>query len=159
FLASGALATDGGDPIVNDSGFKLTDSVVLAGANNPTGTITFTLIGPNGNVVDVEIVDVNGNGTYTTPVGYMPTIAGTYQWQASYSGDTNNNNVNVSTTFGSSAVSLLSDNPNIDAVNGLTTDGVTGLYASGHVANDSSQAIFQIPLSGGGATIVTAAFN
>ena len=37
---------------------------------------------------------VSGNGTYTTPTGYtLPTtgtVTGTYQWDASYSGDTNN---------------------------------------------------------------------
>src|SRR5262249_25985407 len=38
---------------------------------------------------------VNGNGTYTTPTGFtLPagaTVTGTYQWNASYSGDANNN--------------------------------------------------------------------
>ncbi len=37
---------------------------------------------------------VSGNGTYTTPTGYtLPTtgtVTGTYQWNATYSGDTNN---------------------------------------------------------------------
>ena len=40
---------------------------------------------------------VNGNGTYTTPTGFtLPTsgtVTGTYQWDASYSGDSNNNTV------------------------------------------------------------------
>jgi len=41
------------------------------------------------------VVTVTGNGTYTTatgnnPGGYLPTSTGTYQWQASYSGDLNN---------------------------------------------------------------------
>src|SRR5262249_33758605 len=39
-------------------------------------------------------VTVNGNGSYTTPVGYtLPTtgtVTGTYQWVATYSGDSNN---------------------------------------------------------------------
>ena len=38
---------------------------------------------------------VSGNGTYTTPTGFtLPThgtVTGTYQWNASYSGDANNN--------------------------------------------------------------------
>ena len=33
---------------------------------------------------------MNGNGDYTTPVGYVPVLAGTYFWVASYSGDVNN---------------------------------------------------------------------
>ena len=70
---------------------------------NPTGTITFTLVGPDGTTVDTEHVMVNqGNGTYTTPTGFIPgvtqpvgpTLVGTYQWDATYSGDANNNGVN-----------------------------------------------------------------
>ena len=38
---------------------------------------------------------MNGNGNYTTPTGYaLPgsgTVTGIYQWDASYSGDSNNN--------------------------------------------------------------------
>ena len=45
--------------------------------------------------MDTETVAVTGNGTYTTPTGYtLPTtgtVTGTYQWDATYSGDTNNN--------------------------------------------------------------------
>src|SRR5262249_13556015 len=56
--------------------------------------ITFTLVAPGSGVVDTETVTVSGNGTYTTPTGYtLPTsgtVTGTYQWNASYSGDANN---------------------------------------------------------------------
>ena len=52
---------------------------------------------PNGNSNNVytDMVTVSGNGTYTTatgtnPGGYVPTAAGTYQWVAVYSGDSNN---------------------------------------------------------------------
>jgi hypothetical protein len=75
----------------------LTDSAVLSGGYAPTGTITFTLLGPGGGTVDTETVNVSGNGTYTTPAGFtLPTsgtVIGTYQWDASYGGDTNNNAV------------------------------------------------------------------
>ena len=47
--------------------------------------------------VDTETVNANGDGTYTTPIGYtVPTtgtVTGTYQWVVSYSGDGNNNPV------------------------------------------------------------------
>src|SRR5262249_21370759 len=47
--------------------------------------------------VDTETVPVSGNGTYTTPTGFtLPssgTVTGTYQWNATYSGDGNNNSV------------------------------------------------------------------
>jgi hypothetical protein len=72
----------------------LSDSAVLSEGSVPTGTITFTLLAPGGATVDTETVTVDGNGTYTTPTGYtLPTtgtVTGMYQWDASYSGDTNN---------------------------------------------------------------------
>ena len=82
-----------GDPVT------LTDTADLEGGFNPTGTITFTLIGPDGTtVLDTETILVNGNGTYSTPFGFTPGVnpggpdlTGTYQWNASYSGDDNNN--------------------------------------------------------------------
>ena len=73
----------------------LTDAAELAGGFSPTGTITFTLFKSGGTTpIDSETVTVTGNGTYTTPSGYtLPTtgtVTGTYQWEATYSGDTNN---------------------------------------------------------------------
>ena len=79
----------------------LTDSATLSGGFNPTGTITFTLFAPNGTVVDIEQVGVNGDGTYSTPHGFLPPagLPGTYQWVATYSGDPNN--TSVASAFGS----------------------------------------------------------
>src|SRR5438477_2125439 len=76
----------------------LKDTAYLEGGSNPTGIITFTLVGPDGTtVVDTEMVLVNGNGLYSTPFGFTPgvspsgpDVAGTYQWNATYSGDANN---------------------------------------------------------------------
>jgi hypothetical protein len=71
----------------------LNDTAVLSGGYYETGTITFTLY-LGSTHVDTESVSVNGNGNYSTPTGYtLPdtgTVSGTYQWDASYSGDTNN---------------------------------------------------------------------
>src|SRR5262249_10307387 len=72
----------------------LTDAATLAGGYYPTGTITFRLVSPSGATLDTETVPVNGNGTYTTPAGFtLPAsaAAGTYQWNATYSGGPNNN--------------------------------------------------------------------
>src|SRR5436190_12532873 len=73
----------------------LKDTADLEGGSNPKGSITFTLVGPNGTTVgDTEMVLVNGNGLYSTPTGFTPMGpygAGTYQWNATYSGDDNNN--------------------------------------------------------------------
>ena len=100
----------------------LTDSADLAGGQNPTGTITFTLNGQGGGVVDTETVNVNGNGSYNTPAGYtLPTtgtVAGTYQWVASYSGDANN--TPVASTLGSEPVTVTAGNPTISTTQSVT---------------------------------------
>jgi uncharacterized repeat protein (TIGR03803 family) len=72
---------------------NLTDSATLSGAVNPTGTITFKLLAPDGTTVALNSVTVSGNGTYNVPNGFFPTVAGTYQWQVNYSGDSNNDPV------------------------------------------------------------------
>src|SRR3989442_3564456 len=61
---------------------------------NPTGTITFTLNGPNdATCTVVAFTDtklVSGNADYTSS-SFTAIQAGTYRWIASYSGDLNNN--------------------------------------------------------------------
>src|SRR5256885_1765712 len=73
----------------------LQDTAVLEGGSNPTGIITFTLVGPDGTtVVDTEMVLVNGNGLYSTPTGFTPSGpsgAATHHWNATYSAAANNN--------------------------------------------------------------------
>jgi hypothetical protein len=93
--ASPLLVTTPDSESVNDLGdVPLTDTADLEGGFAPTGTLTFTLYAPGGALLDTETVTVHGNGTYTTPAGYtLPstgTVTGTYQWDASYSGDANN---------------------------------------------------------------------
>ncbi len=102
-LASPKLAATAGSPVVIGSGTKMTDSAVLSGGANPGGAILFTLTSPSGTIADSEIVTVTANGTYSTPNGYAPTIAGKYHWTASYSGDGNNNTVSAATTEQTSA--------------------------------------------------------
>jgi hypothetical protein len=75
-------------------GGSVTDTATLSGGNNPTGTITFTVFGPNdgtcattGTVVSTETVA--GNGNYTSDP-FTPSAVGTYRWIALYSGDPNN---------------------------------------------------------------------
>jgi hypothetical protein len=94
--------------VLDSTSVTLKDTADLEGAFHPAGTITFTLfhIGDS-TPVDTETVAVTGNGTYTTPTGFTPGIAsGTYQWDATYSGDANNtaasdvNNPNEQVTVG-----------------------------------------------------------
>jgi uncharacterized repeat protein (TIGR01451 family) len=91
--AEPTITTNASPTVVLGSGVPLTDSATLAGGFRPGGTITFTLLVPGGGPVDTDVVPVSGNGTYTTPTGFVPTVPGTYQWVARYSGDPNNHRV------------------------------------------------------------------
>ena len=89
---SSTSVTLGANPVT------LKDTADLAGGYNETGSITFTLYyDGNATAVDTETVSVSGDGSYSTPTGFtLPsdaTATGTYQWDASYSGDANNNAV------------------------------------------------------------------
>src|SRR5665811_1875512 len=87
--ASPTITTKTGGTVVLGSGNKLTNSTTLSGGFSPTGTITFTLTNPSSAVKDTETVTVTGNGVYS-PAGFLPDMAGTWHWVASYSGDGNN---------------------------------------------------------------------
>jgi uncharacterized repeat protein (TIGR01451 family) len=99
-LTTPMIDTSAGPTVALDGITPLTDSATLTGGNNPTGTITFTLFDPTDTTVYTNTVAVNGNNTYlsnvptgTTTGSAVPTMAGTYQWVASHSGDSLNNSV------------------------------------------------------------------
>lgn len=78
-------------------GQSVSDTAVLTGGTKPTGTITFNLYGPNnstcsGSPALSSSVKVNGNGTYHSG-NLKPKTAGTYEWVATYSGDSKNSSV------------------------------------------------------------------
>jgi hypothetical protein len=72
------------------------DSATLSGGFNPGGMLTFNLYKAgdstcSGPTLYTQIVNVNGNGTYsTTNTSTLATDVGTYKWQIVYSGDSNN---------------------------------------------------------------------
>jgi hypothetical protein len=79
--------------IVVGAAATLKDSATLTGGYEPTGSITFYLYDQATQAeYDTENVPVKGDGTYATPNGVTltPAVQGTYQWEAYYSGDTNN---------------------------------------------------------------------
>jgi hypothetical protein len=98
----------------------LSGTVGASGVTGAAGIVTFTLVSPQNQTVDTETANVNGDGTYTTPTGYtLPntgTATGTYQWNVSYSGDTNNTAVSdnndangqVTVTKGATQTTLVS---------------------------------------------------
>ena len=73
-------------------GSTLTDSATLFAGYFPTGNIGFTLVGPGGSTLGTDTVSVNGNGTYSTPSGFLAAMPGTYTWNTMYvpGGDVNN---------------------------------------------------------------------
>ena len=78
-------------------GGSISDTATLAGGFNPTGTITYTLYGPNDATCALPAIftttkPVSGNGSYTS-ASFPPVAVGTYRWIASYGGDSNNNPV------------------------------------------------------------------
>jgi hypothetical protein len=69
-------------------------SATLAGGSAPTGTITFTVYGPQSSPptscaggTAVGTASVNGNGTYQPSAAFTPPSLGEYWWYASYGGD------------------------------------------------------------------------
>jgi hypothetical protein len=84
---------------------------MLSGGNNPTGTISWSLYGPNdptcsaANPPTVSAAVDHGNGQYTSPP-ITPTADGVYHWVATYRGDANNNKVAGSCTDVNETVTL-----------------------------------------------------
>ena len=77
------------------AGSQIYDSITLGGGVNPTGTLTFTLFGPDnltcaGPPLFTTTTTVNGNGYYES-VRYVTNAAGTYIWVGVYGGDAANN--------------------------------------------------------------------
>jgi hypothetical protein len=76
------------------AGGSISDLATLAGGFNPAGTITFRLFGPSDPTcaaapIFTSMPAVSGNGTY--PSGsFVASAPGTYRWEASYSGDSEN---------------------------------------------------------------------
>jgi hypothetical protein len=76
------------------SGAPITDTAVLRQGANPTGSVTFTLYGPNdancaGGAIFSSTRNVDGDGIYVSdPV--TPLADGSYRWRARYSGDADN---------------------------------------------------------------------
>ncbi len=86
----GPLGGVAGSPIAASS-----ISATLAAGSAPTGTITFTVFGPQSSPpsscasggTTVGAASVNGNGTYYPSGAFIPATPGEYWWYAGYGGD------------------------------------------------------------------------
>jgi hypothetical protein len=124
--ANPTLTASAGPTVVLGTGVHLTASATLADGYHETGLVTFTLYDPAGRLVDTETASVSGDGSYTTPSGYVPLLAGTYQWVAAYSGDSNN--ACTSTAQGST--------PQVAVGAGATVVGNALYLVGGNTTND-----------------------
>src|SRR5207244_522756 len=77
------------------AGGTIQDTASLSGGTSPTGTISFSIYGPNDATCGGMATSA---GSATVSLHSFPTrrssdlnVAGTYRWIASYSGDANNN--------------------------------------------------------------------
>jgi protocatechuate 3,4-dioxygenase beta subunit len=124
----------------------LSDSATVSGGDDPTGTVTFTLTAPDGTTSTVGTASVNGDGIYNSP-SVTATQVGTYDWHASYGGDTLNNGANDNGTNESAATVQAS--PTIATQATATGGGVVGIA----LLNDSAT------LSGGDSPTGTISFS
>jgi Neocarzinostatin family len=86
--ASGAVALGG----------SIVDTATVSGSGTPTGTVTFTLFGPDdatcgGPPVFTSAKPLAGGAATSAP--FTPTSAGTYRWRAAYGGDADHNAVSA----------------------------------------------------------------
>ncbi|MEY2481541.1 MAG: hypothetical protein QOK24_69, partial [Verrucomicrobiota bacterium] len=83
-------------PATGNIGTSFTDTATLSGGSSPTGTITFTVHGPNtdncATAIFTSTRTVAGNANYTSDA-FTATQPGTYKFLATYSGDGNNNSI------------------------------------------------------------------
>ncbi len=129
----------------------IADTATLSGATNPTGTITFTLFGPNngtctGAPIFTSTRTVTGNGSYPSDP-FTPTAAGTYRWIAAYSGDINNNAVTTACTDAAEASVVAPTRPTI-----VTTASAPVALGRGTISDTAT-------LSGGTAPTGTITFT
>ena len=127
-------------------GGDISDSAVLSGGDNPTGTITFDVYGPNDLTCSnapafTGTVTVNGNGTYAS-ADFTPTAAGSYEFVATYNGDANNaaaggscGSANESVVVGQVSPTLSSQASSTVPAGGQISDSAT--LAGGHLPTGS----------------------
>jgi hypothetical protein len=135
-------------------GGTIHDTAMLGGLN-PTGTITFHLSGPetSNSFCSVQAFTATvpvtaGSGNYSSP-GFTPVVAGTYRWQATYSGDANNTMVPIT--------ACLDPNEAVTVTAGMVTPSLSTVASAatavGGTVSDTAA------LSGGGSPTGTITFS
>lgn len=112
---SPAISTTASESV--EVGGNITDTAHLSGTFSATGTISFTLYGPDDatcttGAISTTSVAVAGNADYTS-AAFTTTQAGTYRWIASYSGDANNGAVSGACNDSSESVVVAGPPPTV----------------------------------------------
>ncbi len=84
------------EPATAQIGSSVADQATIAGGFNPTGTVTFKLYDNSTATGTALFTDTENlaNGMATSK-GYVATSGGTFYWDTTYNGDTNNNSVSA----------------------------------------------------------------
>jgi len=138
-------------------GGTISDSAVMSGGVNPTGTLTFDVYGPNtactGTPAFSSTTTVSGNGTYASST-FTPTAAGIYEFVVAYTGDAEN--AGGTTVCGTELVTVTAPQftavtpaRDLDTRNG--TGGTTGPVAGSSTFNLTVTGVNGVPSTGVGA--------
>lgn len=141
--ATGPGAGTTGTPITTAS-----IGATLSGGYSATGTVTFTVFGPQGGApitcstggTTVGTASVPGTSPYHPSSAFTPTAPGTYWWYTSYSGDANNNSA-TSTCASTMAKTVVTGNY-------ITALTATGPSSSGTVGTPIPAGSIKAALSG-----------
>ena len=118
-------------------GQTIYDTATISGGTTPSGSVTWSLYGPNDStcgsapVATEGPVTVNGDGTIQSPT-YTTTATGTFRWVAAYTGDANN-----------AAISTKCNDPNEEstvskASPGLVTNATTPVTVGGTIQDSAT---------------------
>jgi hypothetical protein len=124
------------------AGTPVSDTASLTNGCNPTGNITFTVYPSSANppcsgaaLYTSNAIVVSGNGPYTSIPFYVPESIGTYYWEASYSGDTNNLAISTTCGIGGEVLTVTMATPTI------TTTLTSSSIPAGQSVSDSASLV------------------
>jgi uncharacterized repeat protein (TIGR01451 family) len=137
--ASPTLTTEASPPVL--LGGTIVDTATVSDGYAATGTITFLVFGPNdptcrGTALVTSTRTVAGNGIYTSPP-FTVTTPGTYRYETSYRGDTNNN-----------AVPIAGCGTPSESVAASCTTTITGNETGGIVTGPGSTCVLNAHITG-----------
>ena len=134
-------------------GTVIHDSATVSGGFNPTGTVTFALYAPGDttctgtNLVGgmAGFANVALSGGAASSAGYTATAVGTYNWIATYNGDSNNNS--VTSACGAEQVVITKPLGNQGCTPGFWKNPKHFALWTGYVPTQLVSAVYNVPAS------------